>query len=96
MSMAWGRDDTKGYLIDDNKKVHDGEQDKFERILFFSFAMSIGSTVEEVCIPPKKKLRGFPMFFTLENFLKSLNVRHKAVVESSLTSSSSLSWSSSS
>jgi hypothetical protein len=43
----------------------------------------------------EKKFKGFPMFFTLENFKKSLFKRHEAVVESALASSSFLSSSSS-
>jgi hypothetical protein len=39
----------------------------------------------------EKKIKGFPMFFTFENFKKSLFGQHEAVVESSLASSSSLS-----
>jgi hypothetical protein len=39
----------------------------------------------------EKKFKGFPMFFTFENFKKSLFGRHEAVVESALASSSSLS-----
>jgi hypothetical protein len=38
----------------------------------------------------KKKFKGFPMFSTFENFKKGLFGGHEAVVESSLTSSSSL------
>jgi hypothetical protein len=37
-----------------------------------------------------KNCEGFPMFFTLGNFKKSLFGRHEAAVESSLASSSSL------
>jgi hypothetical protein len=45
---------------------------------------------------PKKNCEGFPMFFTFENFKKSLFGRHEAAVELSLASSSSLLPSSSS
>jgi hypothetical protein len=44
----------------------------------------------------KKNWEGFAMFFTFENFKKSLFGRHEVVVESSLASSSSLLSSSSS
>jgi hypothetical protein len=43
----------------------------------------------------EKKFKGFPMFFTFENFKKGLFGRHEAVLESALASSSSLLLSSS-
>jgi hypothetical protein len=63
-------------------------------IVHFIGTMARESTLE--LDAPKKIFKGFPMFFTFENFKKSLFGRHEAVVESSLASSSSLSsWSSS-
>jgi hypothetical protein len=64
-------------------------------IVHFIGAMARESTMDKMSAP-KKKLRGFPMFFTFENFKKGLFGRHEAVVESALASSSSLSSSSSS
>jgi hypothetical protein len=44
--------------------------------------------------PEEKKIQGFLMFFTFENFKKGLFGRHEAVVESALASSPSVSpWS---
>jgi hypothetical protein len=56
--------------------------------------MARESTMDRMSAP-KKKFKGFPMFFTFENFKKCLSERHEAVGESSLASSSSLSSSSS-
>jgi hypothetical protein len=55
----------------------------------------IGTLARESARRRKKNFKGFPMFFTIENFKKGLFGRHEAVVESSLASSSSLSSSSS-
>jgi hypothetical protein len=50
-------------------------------MVFFSSAMARESTMEMWA--PKKKLQGFPMFFTSEKFKNSLNGRYKAVFEPS-------------
>jgi hypothetical protein len=65
-------------------------------ILHFIGTMARDSTMDNLSAQEKKKFKGFPMFFTFENFKKSLFGRHEAVVESALASSSSLSLSSSS
>jgi hypothetical protein len=52
-------------------------------------------TMDKKSAEEKKNFKGFPMFFTFENFKKGLFGRHEAVVESALALSSSLSLSSS-
>jgi hypothetical protein len=64
-------------------------------IVRFIGTMTRESTMKKKSAP-KKNFKGFAMFFTFENFKKSLFGRHEAVVESSIASSSSLSSSSSS
>jgi hypothetical protein len=63
-------------------------------VVHFIGTMARESTMEKR-VHLKKKFEGFPMFFTFENFKKSLFGRHEAAVESALASSSSLSSSSS-
>jgi hypothetical protein len=65
-----------------------------QRIVHFIGAMARESTMDRMS-EEEKKFKGFPMFFTFENFKKCLFKRHEAVVESALASSSSLSLSSS-
>jgi hypothetical protein len=63
-------------------------------IVHFIGAMARESTMDKMSAE-EKKFKGFPMFFTFENFKKSLSGRHEAVMESALASLSSLSSSSS-
>jgi hypothetical protein len=56
--------------------------------------MARDSTMDKMSVP-EKKFKGFPMFFTLENFKKGLFGRHETVMESAIALSSSLSSSSS-
>jgi hypothetical protein len=58
-----------------------------------SNTMAMESTMDKSA--RKKKFKGFPMFFTFENFKKGLFERHEAMVEPSLALPSSLSLSSS-
>jgi hypothetical protein len=60
-----------------------------QEIVHFIGTMARESTMDKI-MQKKKKFKGFPMFFTFENFKKGLFGRHEAVVESSLASSSSL------
>jgi hypothetical protein len=64
-------------------------------IVHFIGTMARESTIDKMSAA-KKKFKGFPMFYTFENFKKGVFGRHEAVVESALASSSSLSLSSSS
>jgi hypothetical protein len=64
-------------------------------IVHFIGTMTRESTMKKKSAP-KKKFKGFAMFFTFENFKKSLFGRHEAVVGSALASSLSLLPSSSS
>jgi hypothetical protein len=65
-----------------------------QEIVHFFGTMTWRSIMDKMSAE-EKKFKGFPMFFTFENFKKGLFGRHEAVVESALASSSSLSLSSS-
>jgi hypothetical protein len=58
-------------------------------IVHFIGTMARESTMDKMSAE-EKKFKGFPMFYTFENFKKSLFGRHEVVLESALASSSSL------
>jgi hypothetical protein len=59
------------------------------RVVHFIGTMARESTMDKKNAT-EKKFKGFPMFFTFENFKKGFFGRHEAVAKSGLTSSSSL------
>jgi hypothetical protein len=61
-----------------------------QEIVHFIGTMARESTMDKMSAEDKK-IQGFPLFFTFENFKMSLFRRHEGVVKSALASSSSLS-----